>query len=198
MKENIQKKKIIKNLKIKIISIVFVLLLIVGGLIFVFLESITKEEFIPSENIGFSSQKEYLEYYEGLKKEYQKDTYGGSTPKETLQLFINALKAGNTELAAKYFIVEKQQQMAEQFKVGKENNELQVKINQLEKSVLIKSNSSLNSDDYMVYILEYIVEKTKPLMDEDGNVIFTIPAGEKISNTVIFLKNNKVWKIESL
>ncbi len=31
------------------------------------------------------------------------DTYGGTTPEETLALFIDALKKGNTGLASKYF-----------------------------------------------------------------------------------------------
>ena len=48
-----------------------------------------------------------------LERRYAEDTYGGSTPEETLQLFIDALKKGNVELASKYFVVEKQEKLAE-------------------------------------------------------------------------------------
>src|SRR3989344_2028803 len=47
--------------------------------------------------------------YEALKKLYEEDTYGGKTPEETLALFIDALKKGNTDLAAKYVVMEEQE-----------------------------------------------------------------------------------------
>src|SRR3989344_3905403 len=34
------------------------------------------------------------------------DTYGGKTPKETLDLFVAALKKGDIELASKYFLLD--------------------------------------------------------------------------------------------
>lgn len=36
------------------------------------------------------------------------DIYGGETPQETLQMFIDAVEAKNYKLASKYFVVEKQ------------------------------------------------------------------------------------------
>jgi hypothetical protein len=48
-----------------------------------------------------------------LEKQYADDPYGGDTPEETLRLFIEALKAGDTDLAAKYFILDKQEQWTE-------------------------------------------------------------------------------------
>jgi hypothetical protein len=39
---------------------------------------------------------------------YKKDTYGGKTPQETYQMFLNALKAKDIELASKYFVLEEQ------------------------------------------------------------------------------------------
>jgi len=41
-------------------------------------------------------------------QKYQEDNYGGTTPEETYQMFLTALKQQNTELASKYFILEKQ------------------------------------------------------------------------------------------
>src|SRR3989338_4949211 len=53
-----------------------------------------------------SPEQKAMRYYADLEKQYAEDTYGGKTPEETLQLFIDALKAGDIELASKYFVVE--------------------------------------------------------------------------------------------
>ncbi len=45
-----------------------------------------------------------------LERQYAEDPYGGDTPEETLRLFIDALKAGDMELASKYFVLDKQEQ----------------------------------------------------------------------------------------
>lgn len=50
------------------------------------------------------------ERYQAATKAYEDamrtDTYGGKTPEETLQMLISALKAGDIDLAAKYFELE--------------------------------------------------------------------------------------------
>ena len=83
-----------------------------------------------------SSAKEYERYYEALKRAYANDEYGGATPEETLQLFIDALKAGDVDLASKYFVVEKQGEMRKEFTIGKEKDTLNkfVEILEREKS----------------------------------------------------------------
>jgi len=43
-------------------------------------------------------------------KEYASDTYGGITPEETYQLFLEALKNQDIDLASKYFILDKQEE----------------------------------------------------------------------------------------
>ena len=45
---------------------------------------------------------------EQLEKTYKNDRYGGATPEETFNLFIRALEKGDTDLASKYFVIEKQ------------------------------------------------------------------------------------------
>ncbi|MFY9462229.1 MAG: hypothetical protein WAP51_03450 [Candidatus Sungiibacteriota bacterium] len=55
-----------------------------------------------------SPEYQAQKYFEDLQKRYAEDTYGGDTPEETLQLFIDALKKGDVELASKYFILDKQ------------------------------------------------------------------------------------------
>lgn len=61
--------------------------------------------------IKYRTSPEYRaeKYFEELAKKYREDTYGGNTPEETLQLFIDALKKGDVELASRYFIYDKQE-----------------------------------------------------------------------------------------
>ncbi|MDP3710849.1 MAG: hypothetical protein Q8R29_03995, partial [bacterium] len=69
---------------------------------------------------------EYKTYKEAqrLIKEYNEDPYGGNTPEETLQLFIDALKKGDTDLASKYFVMEKWSKKTEELRIGKEKGNL--------------------------------------------------------------------------
>ena len=85
--------------------LVAVLFLAVGG----FLIWRDSQVFVPVENPDTELQgKAYIKYWEKLNEAYKKDEYGGATPEETLNLLIEALKAGDLELASKYFVVEKQ------------------------------------------------------------------------------------------
>jgi hypothetical protein len=72
-------------------------------------------------------------YAGGMKVAYAKDTYGGATPEETLQLFVDALKKGDIELAAKYYIPEKQEEIFHNLEKGKENGNLEKYIEYLQK-----------------------------------------------------------------
>lgn len=55
-----------------------------------------------------SPEYQAQKYFEDLEKRYAEDTYGGNTPEETLQLFIDALKKGDIDLASKYFVFQAQ------------------------------------------------------------------------------------------
>ncbi len=59
-----------------------------------------------TQSEGYLAEK----FTKELMEQYENDTVGGSTPEETLQLFINALKAGDTDLAAQYFVIDEQEQ----------------------------------------------------------------------------------------
>lgn len=109
------------------------------------------------------------------------DTFGGKIPEETLDLFIEALKNDDIELASQYFILN--QDMTRGTWLGALN--------------IIKENKLL---DEMVADLE---NKTGPVSDniENSDVFrFTI-SDDKTMITTITLRLNKfsgVWKIESL
>src|SRR3989304_3783323 len=52
------------------------------------------------------------------------DTYGGKTPQETLQMYIDAVEKGDYELASKYFIGEKQEKELAKLQESKQKNNI--------------------------------------------------------------------------
>lgn len=74
-----------------------------------------------------------MQYAKDLERQYASDTYGGTTPEETLQLFIAALKQGNTDLAAKYFVLDQQKQWRDDLAKIKEKGLLNDMIRDLER-----------------------------------------------------------------
>jgi len=103
-------------------------------------------------------------------KKYEEDTYGGKTPEETLALFIAALKKGDTDLAAKYFVVDKQEEWRE--KLEKAN--LTAMITDAQKLKLAKKNGD--------------------------SAFFTIANENKVVEVevVLGLGQNGIWKIIEL
>jgi len=116
--------------------LVAVLFLAVGG----FLIWRDSQVFVPVENPDTELQgKAYIKYWEKLNEAYKKDEYGGATPEETLNLFIEALKAGDLELASKYFVVEKQPFVLRDLELGKENGYI---------NLLLEDFASIDSGSY--------------------------------------------------
>ncbi len=92
---------------------VLVILVVVGGLWwFGYAETwiIGVQDYFEERKV-----EKYLENQENrsaeLKEMYKNDTYGGDIPEETLELFVEALKNNDLELASKYFVAEKQDEM---------------------------------------------------------------------------------------
>jgi len=56
-------------------------------------------------------------------EKYANDTYGGITPEETYQLFLEALKKQDIDLASKYFILDKQEEYKNLFTQIKNNGQ---------------------------------------------------------------------------
>src|SRR3989344_2777265 len=56
------------------------------------------------------------QYEQELLERRLADTYGGKTPQETLQLYIDAVEKGDYELASKYLVEEKREKELESFK----------------------------------------------------------------------------------
>lgn len=73
---------------------------------------------------NFSQQKSGEQYLKDLEKAYKNDTYGGKTPEETLALFIDALKKGDIDLAAKYMLIEEQEKILSDLQEAKNGGRL--------------------------------------------------------------------------
>jgi len=86
-----------------------------------------------------SEEYQAIKYIKEITKKYAEDTYGGDTPEETLRLFIDALKAGNTDLAAKYFVLDKQQKWKEDLAKIKERGLLGDMVRDLENAKKYRS-----------------------------------------------------------
>src|SRR3989304_74803 len=56
----------------------------------------------------WSLERNIKKIIENENRPYLEDTYGGKTPKETLELFIAAVEKEDFDLASKYFILSKQ------------------------------------------------------------------------------------------
>jgi len=73
-----------------------------------------------------------------LERRYREDPYGGTTPEETLQLFIDALEKGDIELASRYFLIEEQPKWRGYLQELKEKDNLESLIREAKKLELTK------------------------------------------------------------
>jgi hypothetical protein len=99
--------------------------------------------------IYFSPESRYERATASLQEQYANDIYGGDTPEETLELFIQALEDGDVDLASRYAVVEKQDLLLGELKDSIENGFLDDYIDILVDSIKHKShNEELNSYEF--------------------------------------------------
>ena len=135
-------------------------------------------------------EKQAREYMEALEKAYREDQYGGNTPEETLQLFIDALKKGDTDLAAKYFIIDEQEKWKEKLKNLANQSKLNAVIEDIEKAVLEK-----DEDGIVVFGYDKYFEGGKTTINDKN---FEVPAGISHQNIRLGRGPNNKWKIIDL
>jgi len=120
---------------------------------------------------------------EAYKKAREADTYGGKTPEETLQMFIEAVENRDLELASKYFAidndsVERDSEHLENLKKAEKEGRVPLIINAVSKA---KYDQELKgASDNSVWFV--VLEEGEPIADI--NLEFNQYSG--------------VWKIESL
>ena len=131
----------------------------------------------------FEAQKN-LELAQNFQQTYEtamrNDTYGGKTPQETLNLFIDALKKGDIDLASKYFVLKENGEVDEEWiallnKIKNDGN--------LERFAfdLEKYNEAKNTfDPYFIFLYK----------NNNGSIALQV--------TMRLNKYSGVWKIESL
>lgn len=97
--------------------------------------------------IRYRESPEYRaeQYFKDLERRYREDTYGGDTPEETLQLFIDALKKGDVELASRYFVITEQEKAKVDLKEAKGKNTIDQVIKRIELFELSKKEKDIAS-----------------------------------------------------
>ncbi|MEK7567517.1 MAG: hypothetical protein AAB513_01175 [Patescibacteria group bacterium] len=145
------------------------------------------------------SQENYIAKVKAEDKrleELQKnDTYGGKTPEETLDLYIEALKKGDVGLASKYYRVDQQEEVLRDLAEVKTKNNLEFPID-FATEVKNRGNKTCVEDNcYIVY--EYVNPKEEILSIEGSQDTITIPKGNlrKRSINLEFNKFPNIWKI---
>ncbi len=131
---------------------------------------------------------------EELERPYREDKYGGKTPEETYDLFISALKAGNIELASRYFVIEKQKTWLNTLASYKEKDLLSELVFDLEKARKEWTKVESEQENFAQYEAKPTVVNEKTFVELDGNSIEVLPGN--YSNFTQFEKYpSGVWKI---
>ncbi|MDO8464226.1 MAG: hypothetical protein Q7S46_03095 [Gallionella sp.] len=137
-----------------------------------------------SESAKYGQQVEenmnkYTEWEKNYNKAMTEDVYGGKTPQETLNMFIDALKKEDIDLASKYFMLNSVGQVDQKWVDG------------LRKS---------KEDGKLQEIVKLIAQAKQTFKDDDGAVFKLYDSiGEIVVMVEIKLNElSKVWKIESL
>ena len=161
------------------------IIIIVAGGFFVW-----ERYFSPQAKINRETQKnyeKYLEWERNYEKAMKEDTYGGKTPEETLQMFIEALKKEDIELASKYFALETDTQSPDYLSRKKWENYLQEVSN---KDLLQQMANDIEKDAKPLTKTPNDKEFSYALFNEDGTV--------GISIDLKFNEYSNVCKIESM
>lgn len=134
--------------------------------------------------------------YEKLIEPHYKDTYGGGTPEETYDMFIDALKKDDVELASKYFVIDSQKNWLEALNKYKTSGYLPNFIEELEntKSKWFK----IETRDLDMVAFRYKSPIGKDTETEFEGQKITIPAGNYTNETVFNRYSSGVWKIATL
>ncbi len=140
----------------------------------------------------------YDKMMQGYEDMLKNDTYGGKTPQETYNLFIEALKRGDTDSASKYFYWERQVAQKEKLDELKAKGELEKYIADLPKWSQLKEEECWDKKGKQ-YSYKYIQSKDEKIFDELLGKERIIPAGEYEGDIIFqFNKSANIWKIYSL
>ncbi|TSC91551.1 MAG: hypothetical protein CEN90_349 [Parcubacteria group bacterium Licking1014_17] len=104
------------------------------------------------------------------------DIIGGATPEETYDLFMDALKSKDFKLASRYFVTSKQESWEKTFIASEDKGITDKLIAEFEKA---RAGWLLKKED-----------------DKSATYIYKVSSD--ISVNIIFVKGDKIWKIDNL
>jgi hypothetical protein len=151
------------------------------------------------EKMRIESGKQIAEILEAQKN----DTYGGKTPEETLDLYIAALKAGDIELASKYYEVSVENNNLQNFEL----TTLKRVLEEGKKDVVIKEAENIRylgkktifENGNVSFVYKFITKEeirfTEIMSGEE--IVTVIPKGTEldVGNALRLNPYTKVWKI---
>jgi len=176
--ENITKRTTNKKIKKWIKIVLFVAII-------VFLLSFLLNKNFWDSALMLIKRKVYLNNIEKQEEAYSQDIYGGKTPEETYQLFLEALKKKDIELASKYFVLDKQEQYKKALHEVDQNGMWDLMMEDLTR--LDSANWDQIAEDYV----------NLELFSEDNisveQITFILPSAVLPPNEII----SNVWKILS-
>lgn len=127
---------------------------------------------------------------------YRNDTHGGKTPEETLDLFINALKKNDVELASKYYDLSVRERALQSLQ---EEISLEEKIQYFSrvKTGVKKCHDGQNEISGCTFRYKYIYQEETKVPIAGTNDFLLIPKGGSLDEIVDLRINHytKVWKI---
>ncbi len=125
---------------------------------------------------------------EEMKQAIYADTYGGNSPEETLELYIDAIKKRDIDLAVKYYAVP-QQDKAREYLANLTDEEANIIIS----SVSRARNGKLEIDSDIARF-SYIEKVNDGYVMVDGRKI-PVPPGDSIQTIELGRNPNRKWKI---
>lgn len=183
-------------LTVKRITLIFICF-IAGFAAIVALSVVTRQpRGLYEELERYWGQRRAVEAVRQAERLLTQDTYGGLTPEETFTLLLDALRAGDVDLASKYFVLHKQEEWRDRLQNFKKNDSL-VEITEEWQRTMGGWNKITSEADLSKYSYETEVKSNREV--KLGNQTINILPGV-YSNTVTFQRNRKtsLWKINQL
>jgi len=159
----------------------------IGALVLVFAGYVLWLAFLSPEAAREREAQKNLAAAQNFMKTYETamtaDTYGGKTPQETLDLFIDALKQGDVDLASKYFMLKADGSVDEKW---------------------VNALNQIKNDDVLVPLYNKLLRATPYTKDISSPEDYKfVVINNKTGNLEAYInlefnKYSGIWKIESM
>ena len=137
----------------------------------------------------------YQRLVEKMQAPYKNDKYGGKTPEETFDLFLDALRKEDVDLASRYFVIPKQEGWKQSLGKLKEANLYKGMLSELEYARVNWEGKTQENEARFSYTVD--VKEKQTLTLPDGSKSEFLPG--KYGAEIIFEKYpSGVWKISIL